>query len=149
MKTKNQFELLYRLRVIHTYLENSEFSDYRVKQMIYSLIDTSQLKDLFLIWDIEPRFRRNILLIKVDEEIHSLTQNLFAYPCNKSWDRLIATDTQDVKYCNECRKNVYLALDEKELTKRKELKQCVSWRPEPRVDGLFGRPLTGLLNSAE
>lgn len=144
MKTLSQFELLYRLRIIEALLEDKRAEDDDVSKEMLLLLNNDQLKSLSLSWDMKPRFRRNILVIKVKEEINTLSQELFAYPCNKRWDSLQNTDNQDVKYCNECRKNVYLVSDEKELKRRQELKQCIHFRPKISFEGVVGQPLTGL-----
>lgn len=145
----SKFELLYRLKIIRTLFDDKRLEDSEVKERMETLLNQDQLKILSLSWDMEPRFRRNILKMKLEEEIHELTQELFAYPCNKRWDSLQNTDNQDVKYCIECRKNVYLASDEKELRKRQELKQCIHFRPKISFKGVIGHPITGIRNYTE
>lgn len=150
MKMLSRFELLYRLRITKVLLEDKKTDDNKVKEQMNSFFNKEQLKELCLSWDMEPRFRRNILLIKVEEEIYLRTQELFAYPCDKRWDSLQNTENPDVKYCNECRKNVYLALDDKELIKRQELKQCIHVRPKIHdVSGIVAQPLTGILHPSD
>ena len=74
----------------------------------------------------------------------------FAYKCNKKWDDLEATGDAKVRFCQECRQEVFRCLTDDELAQAIRLNHCVaidgaSCRDErsvvapPRLLGVPGR----------
>ena len=50
----------------------------------------------------------------------------FGFKCTKSWDKMVQTQSRDVKFCDNCQKEVYLVTDEIELMEAIELNRCVA-----------------------
>ncbi len=42
-------------------------------------------------------------------------ESKFKFVCQKNWGELTPTKEQDVKFCNECKKNVYYCKTEKQF----------------------------------
>ncbi|WP_179318843.1 hypothetical protein [Winogradskyella helgolandensis] len=62
-----------------------------------------------------------------------INKSLFKNPCSKSYSDLIETNDDDIKFCSDCKKNVYLVYNEVEFEKRKELEQCVALGTEKNI----------------
>ena len=52
--------------------------------------------------------------------------NLFANPCDKKWNSLIATNNSDIRFCGDCKRNVFKVYNKEDYRKRKQLNQCVA-----------------------
>lgn len=61
--------------------------------------------------------------------------NLFSNPCDKKWDSLIATNNSDIRFCSDCKRNVFKVYNKEDYRKRKQLNQCVaiSFHLEERI----------------
>jgi len=68
-----------------------------------------------------------LVLDSVNNILIYLRQKLTKKPCFKSWDSLLGTDNENIKFCLDCGKNVYLVEDELELIKRAKLGQCLAF----------------------
>jgi hypothetical protein len=64
--------------------------------------------------------------LKIKAILEDLKNELFQEPCPKRWDDLIGVPFDKVKFCSECKKNVYLVKTREELIKRSKAGQCVS-----------------------
>ncbi len=51
---------------------------------------------------------------------------LFVNPCEKKWKSLIATNNSDIKFCGDCKRNVFKVYNKEDYRKRKQLNQCVA-----------------------
>jgi len=69
-------------------------------------------------------------------------ESKFKFVCPKTWDSLAATRTDGVKFCDECKKHVYLCNSEADLQSHAVKGQCAALKSE---DGPFvvGKPDTG------
>lgn len=57
-----------------------------------------------------------------------IINSLFKKPCKIDFfNDLINTSQENIKYCSNCNKNVYLVNNEKELKKRTNLEQCIAF----------------------
>lgn len=52
--------------------------------------------------------------------------NLFSNPCDKKWNSLIATNNNDIRFCGDCKRNVFKVYNKEDYRKRKQLNQCVA-----------------------
>ena len=50
----------------------------------------------------------------------------FKFICPQKWDCLARTSDFDVRFCNQCGKNVYLANSQAEFLEHKKLGRCVA-----------------------
>lgn len=50
----------------------------------------------------------------------------FAYKCNKAWGDLQPTTFAQVRFCNECSRDVFLCTTESELAESVRLGRCVA-----------------------
>jgi hypothetical protein len=57
----------------------------------------------------------------------TLRNCVLAYKCPNDWDALPETDNSDVKFCNECQKEVYFCHDDEDLAKGIRLNRCVAF----------------------
>ena len=51
---------------------------------------------------------------------------IFMNPCEKKWNSLIATNNSDIKFCGDCKRNVFKVYKKEDYKKRKQLNQCVA-----------------------
>mgnify|MGYP000072328316 FL=1 len=54
-----------------------------------------------------------------------------AYVCTKNWFELTPTYKADVKYCDTCKKEVFLCVEQSELNERISKGVCVAYLIEP------------------
>lgn len=54
-----------------------------------------------------------------------------AFECPKDWFQLTPTQNSDIKYCNFCKKQVFLCLDENELNLRSREGACIAYFIDP------------------
>lgn len=50
----------------------------------------------------------------------------FAYRCDRKWAELTKSDNPDVRFCNECQKNVYFCRSDDELAEAVKQDRCVA-----------------------
>ena len=50
----------------------------------------------------------------------------FAFRCSKTWESLGATDKNQVKFCNDCDREVYFCATDQELSEAIEKNRCVA-----------------------
>lgn len=50
----------------------------------------------------------------------------FKYQCDKDWDELEETSDSGIRFCHECKNNVYLCLNEDSFVKAIQLGRCVA-----------------------
>lgn len=80
----------------------------------------------------------------------------FVFKCPQQWDKMDETETEDVRFCGECRRNVYFAEDEATLAKLSSERKCVAVYSAPEETHLrhdlnyspvsAGIPVEALLN---
>ena len=51
----------------------------------------------------------------------------FAYKCAKTWDSLEESKTPDIKFCNDCQRNVYFCHDDSQLVEAIKMNHCVAF----------------------
>ena len=97
----------------------------------------------------EQKSNREKLIIDIGNEIENenyhfalihiqalkmeINKVLFKSPCSKSYFDLIETNDNDIKFCSDCKKNVYLVYNDEDFEKRKELEQCVAIGTETNI----------------
>ena len=59
----------------------------------------------------------------------------FKFRCPKQWDDLQQTADQAVRYCQECKENVYLTRNDTETLQRARAGQCVARMSPPEDEG--------------
>jgi hypothetical protein len=79
----------------------------------------------------------------------------WGYKCERIWDSLIATDSNNIRFCDACEKEVYLCKTKRELADSVLLNRCVAFpsrllppqRGESRLEADFKtnskRPIVG------
>ena len=50
----------------------------------------------------------------------------FAFKCEQKWDDLNETRDDDIRFCKDCQREVYLSLDEESLVENIRLNRCVA-----------------------
>ena len=50
----------------------------------------------------------------------------FAFKCNARWEQLEPTESDDIRFCDDCQKEVFLCLDDEMLVKNVMLNRCVA-----------------------
>lgn len=56
----------------------------------------------------------------------SIRNCAFAFRCEKTWDSLDRLANENVRFCNDCEKNVYFCSNEKELMQAIKTNECVA-----------------------
>ena len=62
--------------------------------------------------------QKNILMDKISCK--------FQYECPKRWNDLLATDVENVRFCNHCEQNVYLVQTQIEFAEQAAKGKCVA-----------------------
>jgi hypothetical protein len=65
-------------------------------------------------------------------------ENAFEYKCPRKWESLATTESQSVRFCNECRHNVHLCESPEEFVRHGEQGHCVAV-PIEVVPGMIQR----------
>ena len=52
----------------------------------------------------------------------------FSFKCPRSWDRLAATERDDIRYCSACERDVHLALTQEDFRRHAEEGHCLAVR---------------------
>lgn len=89
-------------------LDNSEKFCY---QEVLQLFQSNKIADSL---EILATLRANKLL------------KLFDNPCDKKWSSLIATNNSNIRFCGDCKRNVFKVYNKEDYRKRKQLNQCVA-----------------------
>jgi len=50
----------------------------------------------------------------------------FAFKCSAVWNELEVTDEDDVRFCNDCQREVFLCLDDDDLARNIKLNRCIT-----------------------
>lgn len=50
----------------------------------------------------------------------------FAFKCEQKWDDLNDTRDEQIRFCKDCQREVYLSLDEESLVENIRLNRCVA-----------------------
>jgi hypothetical protein len=50
----------------------------------------------------------------------------FAFKCEQKWDDLNETRDDEIRFCKECQREVFLSLDEESLVENIRLNRCVA-----------------------
>jgi hypothetical protein len=53
-------------------------------------------------------------------------QNAFEFICPQTWESLVITESEDIRYCEVCRQNVYLCKTPNEFVQQGNLDRCVA-----------------------
>ena len=59
------------------------------------------------------------------------------YECPLEWKNLKKTDDSQIRFCNECSKNVYRCKTDEDMDKHIKLNHCIAVN-EPQVMGVMG-----------
>lgn len=70
---------------------------------------------------------------------HTLRNCPFAFRCTKQWLELKQTDSDKLRFCDDCQQPVYLCETDEELTEAIIQNRCVAIRVFPARHG-FGSP---------
>ena len=65
----------------------------------------------------------------------------FTFVCSKTWDELQQTFAAEVRYCDQCSKDVFLVKNNAQLAEARRLQRCVAWlRPQSSRKRRAGAP---------
>jgi hypothetical protein len=71
---------------------------------------------------------------------------VFSIKCKKKWENMGSDmdddDNENIKFCSDCQKEVYLCETDEELAKNIKLNRCISIS---KYDNPFGTALMGLI----
>ena len=75
----------------------------------------------------------------------TLRNCVLAYKCPADWDRLVKTDIEGVKFCDECQKEVFFCHNDEELATGIRLNRCIAFfkQDEYPEDIAFGKASMG------
>ena len=67
----------------------------------------------------------------------TLRNCVLSYKCPNDWDALSETDDENIRFCNECEKEVFFCHDDEDLAKGIRLNRCVAFfKPNEIGDGI-------------
>lgn len=126
-KNKN-FEILRKINIVKGYLLATELNKTEIIELLNEFfIETeSKEKEIKKIKEELDNGNKINLLNLLNNYKENISKLIFRNPCSKGWDDLVQTENHTVKYCMDCKKNVYLVASEDELIKRRNLEQCVA-----------------------
>lgn len=55
---------------------------------------------------------------------------VLSYKCDSTWGKLDETDDVDIKFCDNCKKEVFFCHDDDDLVKAITLNRCVAFEKE-------------------
>ena len=58
----------------------------------------------------------------------------FEFICDRHWDELDSTDSENIRYCNHCSQSIFLAKTVEELDILAREKKCAFFRPDSSKD---------------
>ena len=69
---------------------------------------------------------------------------VFSIKCKKKWENMESDmdDNENIKFCSDCQKEVYLCETDEELAKNIKLNRCISIS---KYDSPFGTPEMGMI----
>lgn len=62
----------------------------------------------------------------------------FRFKCPKKWDRLAVTGKENIRYCNQCERNVYYCLTREDVRGHADAGECVAFETEAEM--FLGEP---------
>jgi hypothetical protein len=62
----------------------------------------------------------------MDTLIDNCTENNFEFVCPKKWDQLRKSYVEGVRYCDQCKRNVYLCRTDADIKLYDSLKYCIA-----------------------
>lgn len=62
----------------------------------------------------------------MDALIDNCTENNFEFVCPKKWEELRKSYVEGVRYCNQCKRNVYLCRSDADIKLYDSLKYCIA-----------------------
>jgi hypothetical protein len=123
MNRKENFQLLSKLNILKGYLIEININGNEVLKTSNSLFEKEYMNDINK--EIEgENFIAALNLL--NNRILNISNLMFKNPCDKSWYDLIITNENNIKFCLNCSKNVYLVSNEEDFIKRRNLQQCVA-----------------------
>lgn len=73
----------------------------------------------------------------------------FEYKCSLDWNNLEKSESNDIRFCSNCEKNVYFAHSQSELNQFASEGKCVAFNPEPINTFPDVPPLMGVIAKPE
>lgn len=66
----------------------------------------------------------------------------FAFKCQAKWNSLIKTDSEGIRFCNDCQREVHFCEDDDELVRSIRLNKCVAiYKDDSYFEEIFvGKP---------
>jgi len=74
----------------------------------------------------------------------TLRNCVLAYKCPNDWAALTETDNEDIRFCNECEREVYFCHDDEDLAKGIRLNRCVAFYKSSEIKDLVGTATMGI-----
>ena len=71
----------------------------------------------------EDNFDKTLELI--GQTIDDINKIIFDFKCDKGWNSLFLTNDENMRFCQDCRKNVYKIENELDLRKHLEANDCI------------------------
>ena len=59
------------------------------------------------------------------EEIITIRNCIFAFKCDMKWEKLSETDSRNIKFCNDCQKEVHFCRTDEELVEAVKRNKCI------------------------
>jgi hypothetical protein len=131
MDINDKITFLKKIDLLKVYLMIDDIPHSEVSSIFISLFIENIQKGLF-------ESQLNLLKTEIDnnniskslnltnELRENISRNLFKNSCKKDIGELIDTNNQNIKYCLDCHKNVFLVSNNDEIIKRRNLRQCVA-----------------------
>jgi hypothetical protein len=58
----------------------------------------------------------------------SIRNCTFAFQCTAKWQQLDETEDEDIRFCNDCQREVYYCFDDDDLARCVKLNRCVAFK---------------------
>ena len=123
MSRKENIQLLSKLNILKGHLIEDNPDTERTLKVVNSLFEKDFIKDVIQ-YIKEENF--TAALNFVNSKILDTSNSVFSKPCSKPWDELVSVSGDEIKFCTDCKKNVYFVSNEEDFIKRRNLQQCVA-----------------------
>lgn len=125
MGKKEDFELLNKLNILKGYLLDADINYEEVLNVATMLFKPDTINIQEILQKVKEANVTDTLNL-LNNYTLQISNELFRYPCSRSWFDLVLTSEPKTKFCTDCSKNVYLVDNEDDFIRRKHLQQCVA-----------------------
>lgn len=132
----NKIEILNKINILKSYLIAGNFDNNEIEMLMEEVLKVDSIEFENIVKEIKNKKNNEAINLIIQYQLY-LTNLIFKKPCGRKWEDLILTDTENIKFCLDCNKNVFLVSNKREFVKRKNLQQCVAFSPSVFTPSIY------------